>query len=369
MPVDKSLVYTIALSHCPAVGPVHYGRLMRQFGSSERAWNARREDLIAGGFADGFVNALLSTRAALDPQQAFDRLGTTGVQAILLNDPRFPSQLADLHDPPYILFYRGALPVDGEQCVAVIGTRRCSLYGIHTTKMLVAEIAREKCTIVSGLALGIDAHAARAALDAHTKTIAVLGGGVDADAIGPRQNFFLAEEIIGRGGCVLSEYPPGTRPSKTHFPMRNRIVAGLSAGVLVIEAPLKSGALITADIALNVGREVFAVPGNITSPLSQGTNMLIQNGAHVALSGRDVTETLGFAAPKNTRPASHSGGSELTPYEQQIHAALEKKSLHAEEIARACQLDMQAANSTLLLMEMKGLVAHIGGMVYRATKP
>lgn len=364
--MDNSLLYSIALAHCDGVGPAHYRKLLSAFDSPERAWNATREDLLHHGFRETFVNTFSNRRKNVEPLRVHELMLKEDVRAVRQSDDAFPAALLDLHDAPFILFYRGLFPTATERMIAVVGTRHCSPYGVHVTRSLVPELVTEHCSIVSGLALGIDALAHKATLDSNGRTIAVLGCGIDRNTIGPRQNTLLAEDVIAQGGCLISEYPIGTRGRREYFPMRNRIVAGLSAGVLVIEAPLKSGALITADIALNIGRDVFAVPGAITSPLSVGTNQLIQNGAHCVLSGRDVTETLGFYTAKKQAYHPREEGRVLTETEESILHMLLEKTLHTEEIARDCNLDMATTNSTLLLMELKGLVAHLGGMVYKS---
>ncbi|MDO8490217.1 MAG: DNA-processing protein DprA [bacterium] len=363
--MDNFRLYTVALSHCSAVGPVHFRKLIAAFRTAELAWNASPAALLQAGFSEKFIAEYCSERTSISPKQAFQRMCNEGVRAVLQTEPDYPQTLNDLYDSPYVLFYRGVLPTSNERMLAVIGTRRCSSYGAHTTALFVKECVQNECVIVSGLALGIDALAHRATLDAHGRTIAVLGGGVDRNTIGPRQNTLLAEEIIQAGGCVLSEYPVGMAGLHWHFPMRNRIVAALSAGVLVVEAPLKSGALITADIALNINREVFAIPGNITSALSQGANFLIQNGAHIALAPRDVIETLGFHAGDKKKLEAESSKEILTDLEQNIVSILGVRSLHVEEISHQCNLDMATTNSTLVLMEIKGFVTHLGGMNYK----
>jgi DNA processing protein len=226
-------------------------------------------------------------------------------------DPRFPQHLRNILEPPELLYYRAEsddalASLFARPMIAIVGTRRMTAYGKSVIRQIVPALVRAGCVIVSGLALGCDGEAHRACLEAHGGTIAVLGSGIDDDSIYPRNHFRLAEEILAHGGAVISEYPAGTPSYPGNFPIRNRIIAGLCAATIVIEAEIKSGSLITAKFALEFGREVFAVPGPIHAPYSSGTNYLIQHGAHLLTSPWDVLERLGIEERNHEKTAPPS---------------------------------------------------------------
>jgi DNA processing protein len=270
-----------------------------------------------------------------------------------------PPLLAAIHDPPKKLFVRGALPDPSAICVAIVGSRKYTAYGQYVTELLVPPLVRAGIVIVSGLALGIDGIAHRAALAAGGKTVAVLGSGIDAPSIHPVAHTALAHQIVEAGGAVLSEYPNGFKATLYSFPARNRIIAGLSVGTVVIEAALKSGALITAQAALNENREVFAVPHAITSPTAAGVNELIKSGAHPVTSADDILDVLGVK--KSARGALPLSAA-ATPEEKAILAALAAEPLHIDAILRAAALPGSNALAALTTLELNGLVKNLGGM-------
>jgi DNA processing protein len=246
--------------------------------------------------------------------------------------------------------------------LAVVGARKYSTYGAQVTEKLIRELAFNKLTIVSGMALGIDTLAHTAAINAGGKTIAVIGSGLDQQNIYPSQNRYLADKIQAHGGLILSEYPIGTMPLKHHFPQRNRIISGLSSATLVIEAAEKSGALITAFHALEQNREVFAVPGSIYSGTSEGTNRLISMGAKLVTSAKDIIETLNLADA-----ASYIENKKViadTNEEKLILDRLSYEAIHIDELKQLTKLDTSIINSTLTIMEMKGMVKNLGNMQY-----
>ncbi|MBI4240043.1 DNA-protecting protein DprA [Candidatus Uhrbacteria bacterium] len=276
------------------------------------------------------------------------------------HDPDYPSLLKQIHKHPEILYYRGEAPSSFSNCISVVGTRTATSYGRLATERLSGEIARAGCTIVSGLAYGVDSWAHARALEVRGRTIAVLGTGIDDASLYPAEKRGLARSILDHGGCILSEHPPGTKGLKYHFVQRNRIIAGLSHATVVVEAPAKSGALITAHFALHENREVFAVPGPITSLASEGTNMLLKKGAHCLTSVKDIQEVLEYLClTLEQKEVLNEVGTE-----QHILCILAEKPLHIDEIAHATSLDIQSTVSTLLILEMKGLVKNIGSMQY-----
>jgi DNA processing protein len=274
------------------------------------------------------------------------------------NEERYPSLLAEIHDPPERLFVRGVIPTEGI-FFAVVGTRRPSHYGKEITPKIVEPLAAHGFVIISGLAYGIDALAHEAALAQGGTTVAVLGTGVDEPSLYPRTHRKLARRIIEGGGAILSEYPPGTAGKPHHFPARNRIIAGMARGVLVIEAREKSGALITARLALNENRDVFALPGPITAQTSDGPNRLIQQGAKPILDARDILEEYGIECKATERIQE-----DLSDEERRILDALAGNGVHVDALGHLLNLSSAELSAILTELELRGKVRHLGGGWY-----
>jgi DNA processing protein len=280
------------------------------------------------------------------------------IQKINPNDKNYPRLLKEIYDPPKELFFLGEIKAEENLPLAIVGTRKVSNYGKQVTIELGRSLARAGFTIVSGLALGVDGLAHQAAIDVKARTIAVLGCGLDK--IYPPNHKKLAEKIITQGGLIISEYPPGTPPLKHHFPTRNRIIAGLSLGVLVIEAPETSGALITARYALEQNREVFAVPGNIFNQNSIGTNQLIKLGAKLVTKPEDIFETFNLDLPKKQKKEIKPANKE----EEAILKVLSDEPISIDEIVKQSGLNTSIVSSTLIMMEISGKVKNLGGGQY-----
>jgi DNA processing protein len=297
-------------------------------------------------------------RASFDPAAYVVELERAGIRWLSRRDALFPQRLGSICDPPPGLFLRGSSPAQllSEPSVAVVGARSCSDYGAHVARSLGRELAAAGVVVVSGLARGIDGWAHRGALDAHGKTVAVLGCGTDRDY--PRAHSALARQIA-ESGAIVSEYPPGVAPAPWRFPARNRIVAGLSAATVVVEAREQSGALITADLALEEGREVLAVPGEITSSLSHGTNALLRLGATPVTCADDVLEAIGVARAEPSSPPPLAGPAAAA------FAALERGASTADEVAEATGLPAGAIAAALTELELAGLVEVRAGMFRR----
>ncbi len=295
-------------------------------------------------------------RERFDERRFRERLAAADVRWLARSDPAFPGSLHSIFDPPPGLFLRGDGPVEvlDRPAVAVVGARACSAYGTHAARMLGRELAAGGLVVVSGMARGIDGEAHRGALDAGGLTVAVLGCGIDRAY--PAAHAELARRI-GERGLVVSEYPPGVEPAPWRFPARNRIVAGLAQATVVVEARERSGALITADLALEEGREVFAVPGEITSSLSAGTNALLRLGATVATSAADVLEAYGLR-PSEPPPL------ELGPAAAAVLARLRDGAASADELARVLDLDARSVGAALAELELNGLSTESSG-IYR----
>lgn len=299
----------------------------------------------------------------MDLDGFMEQIAAQGIQVLTWEDEAYPARLKEIDQPPPILYLRGELTMEDSWAVAVVGTRRVTAYGRQVTEELASYLAQNGVTVVSGLARGVDAIAHQAALKAGGRTLAVMGNGVDR--IYPPEHRALAEQILA-SGALLSDYAPGTPPEGANFPPRNRLISGLSLAVVVVEAGETSGALITAQFAVDQGREVFAVPGNILAPQSKGTNRLIQQGAHPLLSARDVLEALNL-----TRVSEQRLVRKVLPadsVEAQVLNVLAHEPLHVDEIRNQTGLPIERVSATLVMMELKGMVRQVGGMNYVAVR-
>lgn len=278
-------------------------------------------------------------------------------------DASYPELLGKISDPPATLYCRGNVKALNSFCIAIVGTRKASDYGKQVVADMASQLARSGVTVVSGLAFGIDAGAHRATLDAGGTTIAVLGGGVHDSTIGPRGNMQLAQDILASGGAIVSEYEPGHPPERWKFPERNRIISGLSRGVLVIEADRDSGSLITASCALDQDRDVFAIPGSIYWPRSIGTNHLIQQGARPVVNASDIIESYSL----RQIPLPEIALSTSDPVHKSILTLLrENGPTHLDAIAKLSHLSSSDVMTAMTMLELDGHVRHQGGNIYRA---
>lgn len=356
---SPDLAYWLALSH------LCQGRQLKKlydhYGRGEAAWSATAHELTALGFQATTIERLQRQKRELDPIALEQKTKAAGIATVLLTDPDYPARLMHIADPPVLLFYRGTLPTPDEPLLAVVGTRAPSSYGVSVTATLVRDLARAGLTIVSGLMRGIDGLAHEATLEVGGRTIGVPGTGLLPNDLYPREHVKLTRRILEHGGALVSEYPPGVGPERHHFPERNRIVAGLALGTLVIEAPEKSGALITARLALEENREVMAVPGNLFAKNSVGTNALLKLGAHLVASADDVLHTLGLerrGRPSETVPV------DLSPDERAVLGLLAGEPLHVDTLRQRTGLSSANLGAALSLLELKGLVQDIGGKNY-----
>ena len=356
--MDDVLLY-LGFNHVAGIGPARLDRLVAYFGDLAAAWHAPADHLRAAGLDQRTTNSLTKTRHSLDLDATYAQLAKNGIRVVTRDDGHYPALLGQTTNPPYLLYVRGTLAEADRWAVAVVGTRQASTYGKDATHSIVTDLAAAGVTIVSGLALGIDAVAHSAALQAGGRTLAVLGSGVD-------QVYRLHNRQLGLGiinqGAIISEYPPGTMPTPTNFPPRNRLISGLSLGVLVIEAAPRSGALITADFALEQGRDVFAVPGNIFSLRSGGTHQLIRDGALLVCSADDVLEALHLQSA--TVQQEVTAAVPDTAEEVALLRLVEHEPRHIDEIQRQSQIPMPVVSATMSLLELKGLVRQTQGMQY-----
>ncbi|MEI6157706.1 MAG: DNA-processing protein DprA [Atribacterota bacterium] len=350
----KELIYWVAFNHLTGIGPVRFQRLLDTFGTASAGWNASEKDLEKC-LGPQVVQSVVGERNSLDPEKMVQKYTSEGIGMIPITDDRYPELLKTISHPPFLLYQRGDFDFRShEKYVAIVGTRRASQYGRKVVRFLARELAQEGWVIVSGLALGIDGEAHRGALEGGGHTIAVLGTGVEV--VYPGSHRGLAHEIIDRGGALVSEFVPSCGPQRENFPVRNRIISGLSLGVLVAEAPRKSGALITTDFALEQGREVMAVPGSIFSPASEGTNQLIAQGAKLVQNIEDVVEALGFLSGKKSFTVSTPPVEELNEEEKELFSFLDYPGLYTEEFLQKCGWEPGRFYRVLLSLEMKKVV-------------
>lgn len=344
----------------PEIGSVRLRKLLNFFPNLATAWSAAGSELLAAGLEPAVVEKILEARRQIDPEAEFLKLQNHNVSLLTFTDPNYPKLLREIPNPPIVLYILGQLTAADNLALAVVGSRKCSSYGQQVTHDLVRDLARAGITVVSGLALGIDALAHRAALQYSGRTIAVLACGVDA--IYPVSNRAIAQKILENQGAIISELPLGTPPLKHHFPVRNRIISGLALGTVVVEAGVDSGALITAHHALEQNREVFAVPGSIYNPASAGPNNLLKLGAKVVTSATDILEELNLEDLQSQIATSEIVAD--NPEEQQILACLTRNPLHFDQIAKLASLPASTVAATLMIMEMKGKVRNLGANQY-----
>ena len=353
------LKYWIGFNIIQGIGPARVRRLLSHFGDLEMAWKGTPLDLAAAGLDRKSIENTLAGRARLDLDVEMEKLARHAVHALTWEDESYPKTLRPIPGAPPVLYVLGSLTPEDEWAVAVVGTRRATSYGSEAAGELAGGLARNRITVVSGLARGIDGIAHRAALDAGGRTIAVLGSGVDV--IYPPDHVHLAHDVATHGALV-SDYPLGTQPDARNFPARNRIISGLSLGVLVVEGSEDSGSMITADYALEQGRDVFAVPGTIFAPRSSGTNRLIQQGAKMVTNVQDILEELNL-----TQASQQMEVRSLlpdNPTEEALLLQLSAEPRHMDEIVRATGLPTSDVSATLAMMELKGMVRQVGNMTY-----
>jgi DNA processing protein len=382
MPLSPSaLEPLLRLATVPGIGPQRLSALLRAFGSAERVLSTPREELVKLPGLGGVLLERLAAAAAPEgrarARKAVEALVRAEAVAITPDDLAYPEAFRQISEPPFLLFAAGDLSLLGQPGVGVVGTRSPTDYGRQAATALAGELARAGYLVVSGMAKGIDAAAHAAALSAGAGTVGVLGQGIDV--VYPRENARLFRAVRERG-LLITELPPGEEPKAGNFPRRNRLIAALSQGVLVVEMALRSGAQHTVTYALEQGKEVFAVPGPIGSPMSEGTNQLLKEGARVVTSAADILEELrgvGRAQPPAARkpvPAVPTvpeesvpveAPADLSPEEAQVHAALGAEPLHVDEVAAATGLAPGTVLAALLGLELRGAAEGLPGKRYR----
>ncbi|MDR2462872.1 MAG: DNA-processing protein DprA [Verrucomicrobiales bacterium] len=357
----------LVLNSLRLIGPARVRRLRQAFGSVEKIFSQSASALAAvDGIGQKIAQSLREWERNFDLAEELRRLVELNVSVIDCEDERYPKQLTEIYDPPLVLYYKGDLAAVNRRGVGVVGSRQTSHYGLETAKKLSYQMAYAGLTVTSGLARGIDTAAHQGALAAKGRTVAVLG--CSLDLMYPPENQALADAMIENNGLLLSEFSLKTPPDKQTFPMRNRIVSGLSGGVLVIEAGEHSGALITARMAADQGRQVFAVPGRIDNPQAKGCHRLIKDGAKLVESVDDILAEFEFLFSKVTVSESRRALPEdLTDEERLIMEKLEMEEIHLDELTRKCGLPSARMSSTLLRLEMRKLVRQLPGKFFVKT--
>lgn len=356
---SSELRYWIGLSAIPGIGKARIMALKEHFGSLQNAWKAPEKELARSGLDRKAAASIAGCRDSINLDDQLRLLEKYKVAAIPFESPDYPHLLAETHDCPALLYVRGDYRKEDENSVAVVGTRRATAYGKQAAEDFACNLALNGITIVSGLAKGIDTIAHRAAIEAGGRTIAVFASGLDI--VYPPDNLKLAREIMEHGALV-SEFPLGTKPKAENFPRRNRILSGLSRGVLVVESGESGGALITVNFALEQNRDVFAVPGSIYSPMSKGPNSLIGEGAKLVGSYTDIIGELNL--PAVSRQLALQGVVASAGTESIIMKHISEQPAHVDEICRNSGLDASTVISTLAVLELNGLVRHRGNMTY-----
>lgn len=353
--------YWVGFNLIKGIGAVRMQGLVSYFGDLESAWRASPADLAGAGLGLKVIERVIQARENVDLDKVWEKIERQGIKILTWLDEAYPQRLKEIDQPPPVLYIRGDYLPDDLFAVAIVGTRRVTPYGRQITEELSSFLAANGLTVISGLARGVDAIAHQTALKAGGRTIAVLGSGVDK--IYPPEHRGLAEQMLERG-AVVSDYAPGTPPDASNFPPRNRIIAGLSLAVVVVEAGETSGALITAEFAAEQGREVFAVPGSILAPQSKGTNKLIQKGALPLLSVNDLMQALDITRVGEQKAARRIMPGDAT--EAKLLNVLGSEPLHVDEIRNQSELPIEKVSAALALMELKGMVRQVGGMNYVA---
>lgn len=370
--------FWLAWSQINGVGPVLLGRLQEKFGSLAAAWQANAKDLAqVEGFGPKILDGVVNKRSQIDPAKFIEEHSSKNPNFWTPADAEYPRLLLEIPNPPAVIYYQGQPQILNSQnltpIIGIVGTREPSEYGRRWTRRLSNTLAKRGFTIVSGMAAGIDAEAHRGCLEAGGNTVAVLGTGVDI--VYPLSNKGIYQQILQQG-IVISEYPASTKPDRTHFPRRNRIIAGLCRAILVMEAPQKSGALITANLANDFGRDVYVLPGRLDDYQSIGCLSLFNKGAQVILSENHLLEMLGEMPPiqgseqlelfvDSTTKLTPKQEINLEPELATILQAVNKEPIYFDVIVEKSGLDASTVASVLLQLELMGLVKQLPGMRYQ----
>ena len=355
----------IALNMLPTMGPVRLRKLLEVFETPEQVLGAKRDQLRKiEGIGPEVADQITGWESVVDLPAELERIRDFGATVITQNSPEYPRSLTEIHSPPIVVYVWGEIQERDHHAIGIIGARRTTHYGMECAKKLSYQLAYAGLTIVSGLARGIDTAAHHGAIAAKGRTIAVIGSGLLE--IYPPENRALAEKIRNGNGAVVSEFSMQIQPDRQTFPMRNRIISGWSHGILVVEAGLNSGALITASQAIDQGRSVYAIPGHINAPSAMGSNRLIQQGAKLVMSADDILDDLEILLPeaKPSPEAAVRPLPELSTDERRVYDAIDSAETPIDRIAAKCDLPSGTVSSTLLRLELKRLVKQLPGKYF-----
>jgi DNA processing protein len=374
---SKDIEKWLKLIRADGIGPVIFTRLIKHFGTLDAVLGASESALTKiEGIGQKTAISIARTRDNFDAKAELELADKLGICIINLEDPRYPPQLKQIYDPPPVLYFKGTLTRRDNLAIAIVGSRRCSLYGQQQASQFAHLLAATGFTIVSGMARGIDTAAHQGALSAQGRTIAVQGCGL-ANIFPPENNKLF--DLISQSGACISELPLGYEPLSENFPSRNRIIAGMSLASIIVEAGYRSGAIITAKCAIEYNREVMAVPGKIDSPLSKGPHSLIKQGAKLIESVEDVMEALGYIGKQLKEHASDAAGQakekietplfdvselNLTSVEQKVYGCLDSEPLHIDQIIAATEIEAGLINASLISLRLKGLIKQFPGSFY-----
>ena len=356
--------FWLALKMIPSLGTSNALKVLEKYHHPRELWKIDSKELLSSGLLSSKILDELSNISWKEVENEYRRLQSQGASLIPLGHSNYPENLANVFDPPLSLYVKGTLSHEDRKAIAIVGSRRATRYGINIARRLAGELAKAGVTVVSGIARGIDRAAHEGALDAGGRTLAILGTGLDLTY--PRENKEIYERIPGQG-AVITEFPFGSQPLPHHFPIRNRIISGLSLGVVVVEAAVRSGSLITARLALEEGREVFAVPGHTTSTTSQGTNALIKQGAKLVDRASDILEEFSHIFPNpvtkvhTNEEVSNSEGTSLAGQEKKVLSSLDYEPMHIDDIARSLSLSPGECATVLLQLQFKGHIHELPG--------
>lgn len=353
--------YWLGFSLVPEIGAKRLSLLYNWFGDLGTAWRAAESELSQSGLDQQPIANIITARRTIDLNMEMAKVEKAGAWLVTIADAFYPAQLKKLPDAPPVLYVKGTLEPEDDRALAMVGTRKATTYGREVAHGFAKSLANHDVTIVSGLAQGIDAAAHRGALDGGGRTLAVLGSGIDR--VYPLDHLKLAQEIC-QHGALISEFPIGTPPEARNFPRRNRIISGLSLGVLIVEAPEKSGAIITASVAAEQGRDVFAIPGNIFNAANRGTNRLIQDGAKLIMDVQDILDEFNIVHRSVQTRTVTEQIAPANPTEIQLLDFMSADPLHIDDLVRMSGLSVPVVSSTLTILELKGLVRSTGYMQY-----
>lgn len=353
--------YLLALHSIDGLGPIRLKAILDYFKDAKLSWEARGDELINLGIPKNVVSILIETRRQLNPLEYANSIRNSGIKWLTIFDENYPKSLKEIYDPPVVLYYKGEILSSDENAIGIVGTRKITGYGKVVTEQFTKDLVLAGLTIISGLARGVDSVAHKTAIEQKGRTLAVLGGGLNN--IFPFENINLATQISSGFGAIISEFPPDHPSMPGNFPARNRIISGLSKAVLVTEAASDSGSLITARVAVEQGKDVFAIPGPITSLLSEGPLDLIKTGAKAVSRPQEILDELGIKKGVRVKP-EEEGEIELSEEEKKIMELLGNETMHLDEIGRIIKYPSSKVSALLLRMEISGKIISLGSGNY-----